>query len=144
MLDLLVVCVGNICRSPDAAAQLARALPEARVQSAGLQARVGEPADAQSAAVAAEHGLDLSVHVARQITTRMCEAADLILVMSQEIKADLQSRFQLTRGKVFRLGEIGGFDIADPYRQPRDAFDRAHAEIARGVADWMPRLRRLN
>ena len=52
--------------------------------------------------------------------------AELILVMEQGHKAELEQRFPLVRGKVFRLGELGEFDIADPYRQPRAAFEAAY------------------
>jgi len=38
---------------------------------------------------------------------------------------------------------LGNFDIADPYRQGRAAFETACQDIARGVADWAPRIRQL-
>ena len=56
----------------------------------------------------------------------------------------LEQQFPAVRGKVFRLGHIGNFEIADPYRQPREAFDASWAAIARGVADWAPRIRQLS
>ena len=53
-------------------------------------------------------------------------------------------KYPLVRGKVFCLGEIGKFDIADPYRQPKAAFETAYIDIARGVGDWIPRIRKLS
>lgn len=50
----------------------------------------------------------------------------------------------MVRGKVFGLGDLGKFEIADPYRQPMSAFEQAYADIARGVADWAPRIRKLH
>ena len=143
MNNILVVCIGNICRSPLAQAMLAREFPGKNVWSAGLDALVGNPADATSAELANEQGLDLSEHRAQQITSVMCQQADLILVMEQSHKAELERRYPLARGRVFRLGELGGYDIADPYRQGRAAFESAGQHIARGVQDWSPRIRQL-
>ena len=93
---------------------------------------------------AREQGVDLSAHRARQLSSWMCQAADLILVMEQRHKVEVEQLHPLVRGKVFRLGELGKFDIEDPHRKPREAFDTAYAHIARGVADWVPRIRLLD
>jgi protein-tyrosine phosphatase len=144
MQNVLTLCIGNICRSPLAEALLARELPQHRVWSAGLAAVIGSQADATSQVIAQEQGLDLSAHRAQQVSLFMCQQVDLILVMEQSHKAQLEQQFPLVRGKVFRLGQYGNFDIADPYRQPREAFDAAWTAIARGVADWAPRIRQLS
>jgi len=143
MQHILTLCIGNICRSPLAQVLLARELPGLNVWSAGLGALVGQPADPLSVAVATTHGLDLSAHRAQQVTGWMCQQAELILVMEQGHKQQLEQQFPLVRGKVFRIGQFSQFDVADPYRQPRDAFDTAYAAIAQGVADWAPRIRQL-
>lgn len=144
MNHILTLCIGNICRSPLAQVLLARELPQHTVVSAGLGALVGNPADATSVQIALENGLDLAAHRAQQVSGWMCQQADLILVMEQSHKAQLEQQFPQVRGKVFRLGHIGQFEIADPYRQPRDAFDAAWAGIAKGVSDWVPRIRQLS
>jgi len=144
MRNILVLCIGNICRSPIAEAMLAREFPQKKVWSAGLGALVGDPADPFSVEVAAAHGLDLSKHRAQQVTSWMCLAADLILVMEQDHKAEIEQRYPPVCGKVFRLGELDKFDIADPHRQPKAAFEAAYADIAGGVAAWAPRLRQLS
>lgn len=143
MMHILTLCVGNICRSPIAEALLKQHFPEKTVWSAGLAALVGNPADPLSVEVAITHGLDLSAHQAQQVAAWMCQTADLILVMEQGHKAELEHKFPLVRGKVFRLGELGKFDIADPYRQPKAAFEAIYTDIARGVTDWVPRIRHL-
>lgn len=140
MQHILTLCIGNICRSPLAEVMLAREFPDRTVWSAGLGALVGEPADPTSIALAKEQGLDLSAHRAQQVSSIMCQRADLILVMEQHHRAELERRYPLVRGKVFRLG---AGDIADPYRMHRSAFEAAYADIARGVADWAVRIRQL-
>lgn len=144
MQQILTLCVGNICRSPLAEALLIRELPGKTVWSAGLAAMVGHPADPMSLEVASLHGLNLSAHRAQQVTGWMCQHAELILVMEQGHKTQLEQQFPLVRGKVFRLGEIGKFDISDPYRQPKDAFTAAFAAIEQGVLSWAARIRQLS
>ena len=143
MKRILVLCIGNICRSPLAQVELARALPGREVWSAGLQALVGQPADPTSLAIAREQGLDLSQHRAQQVTPWMCQAADVVFVMESAHLPMLEAQVPTVRGKAYRLGHFGNFDIADPYRQPREAFEASWASITRGVADWAPRLQRL-
>ena len=144
MQRIMTLCIGNICRSPLAQVLLARELPTHQVWSAGLTAMVGSPADPTSIQIAQEQGLDLSVHLAQQVSSYMCQQAELILVMEQSHKAQLEQLYPQVRGKVFRLGQFGQFEIEDPYRQPREAFDRAYQGIAQGVADWLTRIRQLS
>ena len=144
MQHILTLCIGNICRSPLAQVLLARELPTHNVWSAGLSALVGAPADPLSVQIAKEQGLDLAPHRAQQVTSIMCQQAELILVMEQSHKSQLEQLYPQVRGKVFRLGQFGQFEIADPYRQPREAFDTAYQGIAQGVADWLTRIRQLS
>ncbi|MGV1046029.1 low molecular weight protein-tyrosine-phosphatase [Limnohabitans sp.] len=144
MQRIMTLCIGNICRSPLAQVLLARELPRHQVWSAGLMAMVGSPADPTSVQIAHEQGLDLSAHAAQQVTSYMCQQAELILVMEQSHKAQLEQLYPQVRGKVFRLGQFGEFEIEDPYRQPREAFDTAYQGIAQGVADWLTRIRQLS
>ncbi|OIN93904.1 MAG: protein tyrosine phosphatase [Comamonadaceae bacterium CG1_02_60_18] len=144
MQRILTLCIGNICRSPLAQALLARELPQHTVWSAGLAALAGQPADPLSIAVAAAHGLDITAHRAQQVTSFLCQQTELILVMEQSHKSQLEQQFPAVRGKVFTLGQFGKFDVADPYQQPVDAFESAYAAIAQGVADWIPRIRQLS
>jgi protein-tyrosine phosphatase len=143
MKNILTLCIGNICRSPLAQALLARELPLHTVWSAGLRALVGQAADPLSVLVAKAHGLDISPHRAQQVSGWMCQQAELILVMEDAHTTQLEHQFPLVRGKVFTLGQFGKFDVADPYLQPREAFEAAFAAITQGVADWAPRIRKL-
>jgi protein-tyrosine phosphatase len=64
--SILVVCIGNICRSPVAERVLQAALPGITVTSAGLGALVGHSADATATEVAAARGFTLRIHAVMQ------------------------------------------------------------------------------
>ncbi|TJY56771.1 low molecular weight phosphotyrosine protein phosphatase [Sinimarinibacterium sp. CAU 1509] len=140
---ILIVCTGNICRSPMAEALMrARVKDRAeQVQSAGTGALVGHPADPDAVAVAAEHGLDLSAHRAQQASAPLLAAMDLILTLDQSHSDWLNRQYPQLRGRVHKLLKWqNNADIMDPYRQPRAAFVRAFEEIELGVEDWLARL----
>ena len=94
--------------------------------------------------LSASDGLDLSRHRAQQVLSWMCQTADINLVMDNIHKSELQKKWPMVRGKVSGLGDLGKFEIADPYRQHMSAFEQGYADIARGVADWAPRIRKLH
>lgn len=139
---ILVVCIGNICRSPMAQALLRQSLPGVSVISAGIGALSGYPADPSAVEVMAHHGIDISEHRAQQLTGSLVSRADLILVMDGAQKQEIH-RATAKTGSVFRLGEMEQFDIADPYRKQLTAFEEALEMIQRGVDAWVPRIRAL-
>jgi len=139
--NILVVCVGNICRSPMGEVLLRAALPERAVSSAGIAALVGEPADPLALAVLPELHTALDTHRARQLTPELCRSADLILVMESGHKRAVESIDPSARGKIYRWGEWGGFDISDPYRRPQAAFEQALTLIRQGLDLWLPKLK---
>ena len=101
---ILVLCQGNICRSPVAEAMLKQRLPNKQVQSAGLVALVGQGAEPTAAEIAMANGLDLSAHIARQVTVDMMQWADLILVMSQVQRSQVGQLVPQAMGKTLLLG----------------------------------------
>jgi protein-tyrosine phosphatase len=138
---VLFVCVGNICRSPMAAALLAHRFSiggggAASVESAGVAALVGRPADPLAVDLLRERGIDLSAHRARQLTPEVAAAFELILVMEAEHQRAVERIFPPARGRVHRLGRFGDFDVPDPYRKPRAAFEESLALIERGVTEF--------
>jgi protein-tyrosine phosphatase len=142
MTSILVLCQGNICRSPMAQGLLAAALPHASVRSAGLGALVGLPADYVALRLMHERGIDISGHRATQINLRMCLEAEVIFVMDSDQRRRIEKLYPHVRGRVFRLGEHARRDIPDPYRKPEAAFRLALSLIDDGVRDWARRIER--
>jgi len=138
--SILVVCVGNICRSPTAERLLKKALPEKRITSAGIHALVGQPADATANEVANDHGLILEGHEAQRLTVELCQQHDLILVMEKGHIDDVCRMAPSMRGKVMTYGHWLKRDIPDPYRQSREAFDFTYQLLAEATAAWALRL----
>ena len=114
---------------------------EVRVESAGIQALTGFPADPFAVDLLGEQGIDITGHIARQLTFDILRAFDLVLVMEEFHKRQIEQLAPLARGRIFTLGHWGGFEIADPYGRPRDAFEEALNLIDQGVASWVKYLR---
>jgi protein-tyrosine phosphatase len=140
---LLVVCVGNVCRSPMAECLLRDRLgePATIVGSAGLAALAGQPIDPCAESVLGAHGLSAGPHVARQLEESMIDAADLVLVME---KAQILSVHMLAPGavgKTFLLGKwLGAVDIPDPFRRRREHFEHVYRMIELAVESWCTRF----
>jgi len=137
---VLVVCIGNICRSPMAEGLLRQAVPELHVSSAGMSAMVGYGADPIAVKIMADAGVDITAHRARMLTDAIAREVDLILVMDEQQKKIISQQFPYARGKVFRLGETASRDIPDPYRQDAEVFHHVFSMIESGVNDWVKRI----
>lgn len=141
---ILVVCVGNICRSPTAEYLLRKQLSvsDVSIESAGLSALAGKPMDATSLQILSEHGVDGSAHRARQLTGAMLRETDLVLAMEREHMTSIMRMAPEASGKVMLLDRwLRGADVADPYRQSREAFDHVYEVIDRAVSAWLPYLK---
>lgn len=140
---ILVLCIGNICRSPVAEALLKANLPGKTVESAGLGALVGHGADPTAAGLAEQAGLDVSAHRARQVGTEHLRKADLILVMSESQRAQVRSQDPAAAGKTMLLSHWlpGKPDIPDPYKKSPEAFEHVHDMIQSAVQAWLPKLK---
>jgi protein-tyrosine-phosphatase len=134
---ILLVCTGNICRSPLAAALLERALTERgiagiEVSSAGTGAWDGAPVSEGAYLVGLERGLDLSGHRARLLTRELVEGADLVLTMARHHRARADELGG--EGHVFVLGEYAGRDgdeaeVSDPFGGDLDVYRDTCAEL---------------
>ncbi|QFH72166.1 low molecular weight protein-tyrosine-phosphatase Wzb [Enterobacter sp. E76] len=139
---ILVVCVGNICRSPTAERLLRHYLPELTVASAGLGALVGKGADERAGQVAATHALSLEGHSARQVTGAMCRDYDLILAMEKRHIARLCDMAPEMRGKVMLFGHWDeAREIPDPYRKSAEAFEAVYTMLDDSARRWAQALK---
>jgi protein-tyrosine phosphatase len=110
------------------------------ISSAGLSALVGQSADELSYELMLENGIDISEHRARQLDKNMIREADIILVMELSHKNAIEDNVPSAKGKVFRLGEWGNFEIPDPYKKGRSNFVTSLGLIEQGVSDWAAKL----
>jgi protein-tyrosine phosphatase len=140
---ILVICEGNICRSPMAQGVLAAALPKMQVRSAGLGALIGMPADDMAIRLMKEHGIDITEHRATQINQQLCLQAEMVLAMDAQQRARVESLYPQSRGRVFRLGEYTKQDIPDPYRQPEAVFRHSLTLIQEASQEWLRRIHKL-
>ncbi|GAB6264340.1 arsenate reductase/protein-tyrosine-phosphatase family protein [Photobacterium sp. 53610] len=142
---ILVVCVGNICRSPSGEALLKRLLPGKKIRSAGLNTDKsglkGKPADRMATEIAAENGVSLEGHQAQQLTAELCREFDLILVMEKVHIDAVVSVAPEARGKTMLFGQwIGQHDIPDPFRMSREAYEYAYHLIDKAALAWVEKL----
>ena len=112
MASILVLCTGNVCRSPIAEG-FVRAALDARfgasapiVTSSGTAGWEGSGADPASVEAAAERGVDISAHRARRLTVRDLERADLVLAMAGEHRDAVERISPGTAAKTFTLKEL--------------------------------------
>ncbi len=142
---IMIVCVGNICRSPTAEHLLRVALAPSDivVSSAGLGALKSKPIEETARSLLESAGHTLTEHRSQQLTSALINESDLILVMEQHHIAGVLSIAPEARGKVHLLGKWqDNREINDPYRQGRPAFVHAYALIDSAVNAWAQRLKR--
>ena len=122
----LFVCVGNICRSPLAAALLAQRLgDEVVVESAGIFGLVGEPAPPEAIAAARQAGLQIETHRARHVRDLDLGDYDAIIGLTPHIASVLIQQYGAAPERVVTL------DVDDPYGADVETFRQCLTEIER-------------
>jgi len=134
-IKILMVCLGNICRSPLAEGILASKLPKNKfkVDSAGTGSwHIGNPPDERSIITAKKNGILISNQKCRQITTNDFDFFDYIYVMDNNNYIDVLelSKNQEHRKKVqLILNELfpnENVDVPDPYYGVQNGFDSVY------------------
>lgn len=143
--SVLVVCVGNICRSPVGervlAAELAARGADISVSSAGIAAVVGHGADDMATSVAQAEGVSLDGHVARQFTRELGSAHDLILVMEPGHRREIVRIAPDLSGRVMLFDHwAGGKGIADPYRRSQEFHEIIFHKVRDAAQLWVEKL----
>lgn len=142
-MNVLIVCTGNLCRSPMAEMFLRRlASSEGRqdieVRSAGTHALEGNPSPPEAVKVAASAGIDLSEHRAQPLSRELVDWADQILVMEPEHAEFIEMNFPEGIEKVdelarYRPNSSPGDVMRDPYGLPIFYYRQYFGDLAEAL-----------
>lgn len=142
---ILVVCVGNICRSPTGERLLQQYLPHKHIASAGLGTEKsglsGKPANIHADQLAQEHNLSLKGHKAQQLTHALCKDYDLILVMEKKHLEAVCHIAPEVRGKTMLFGQWIKKEIPDPYMKSKEAFEFAFQLLEQAAQAWAKKIK---
>jgi protein-tyrosine-phosphatase len=149
MYHVLVVCTGNICRSPMAAGLLENRLPmdladHGTVCSAGTHGLHGQLATENAIKAMAEAGFDIRAHRARQLTRELTRRADLIVAMEKVHLKEIKRVHGWSKPNARLLGEFGlpagEQEIEDPIGQPLHAYQTCLQRLRPcidGLIEWL-------
>ena len=150
-INVLFVCLGNICRSPLAegafrAALKARGLEQFfRVDSAGTGAwHVGETPDPRSIQTAATHNVDITTQRARVFVQQDMERFDYIFAMDRSNQDDILRRHTSgTSDKVhlyLTINNTNVTEVPDPYYGGTDGFEHVWSLVSDATSLWLDRI----
>ena len=153
--SVLMVCMGNICRSPMAEGVLRQRLadrtPQRRVfvDSAGTHSyHSGSPPDPRAQAAAARRGVSIERQRARPVAAEDFEAFDLLLAMDLENLAHLQElapEGQAHKARLvleYSVSRRGG-EVPDPYYGGATGFERVLDMLEEAIEGLLPEIERL-
>jgi protein-tyrosine phosphatase len=139
MASILVVCSGNICRSPIAEGLMRRAVADRfgagapAVSSAGTIGLEGSPATPDAVQAAAERGVVIGEHIARRLTNAMIAEANLVIGLAAEHRDAVAARVPAAADRAFTLKEMGRLLEWDAPASAKDA-DTLDARVAAAAA----------
>lgn len=113
MSGILVVCTGNVCRSPFLERLLAAALPGVPVSSAGTMALVGDDIEPRVKALLIERGVNATGFASQQLQPTMAEGADLVIAASREHQRKVLRLAPRAMRRTFTLRELADALAAD-------------------------------
>ena len=139
MLQILIVCTGNTCRSPMAEVLLKNKIEKENfaqqivVSSAGVAVWSEGGASIGAQTVMGQRGINMISHRSRRLLLEDIAAADLLLIMTASHKEAVLSLMPNAHHKVFTLAEFAGEakDISDPYGGNTAMYEACAVEIER-------------
>jgi protein-tyrosine-phosphatase len=144
--SVLIVCHGNICRSPFAAVILGRWLARSgiAVQSAGFVGP-GRRSPPEAILAASRRGVNLSTHRSQTLTREMVRAAGLVVAMDAVQAREIRRRFGKPSSQLLVLSDFDPVEAApraidDPFGRGAAEYDRVYARIERCSAELAERL----
>lgn len=139
MIRVLVICLGNICRSP-IGEELLRQQGIKRnlsleVDSAGtIDWHAGKGPDSRSQAVMRTHGLDISDQLSRPLKATDFDHFDVILCMDQQ---NLKDAKRIAKGPAELCLFVNGMDVPDPYYGGEKGFEKVYAMLEKASIHWI-------
>ncbi|MDR2235193.1 MAG: low molecular weight phosphotyrosine protein phosphatase [Chryseobacterium sp.] len=139
-MNILMVCLGNICRSPLAEGIMKAKVPAGfKVDSAGtISLHEGEHPDKRAVKTAAGHGIDISKQRSRPITKADFDVFDKIYCMDIDVLEDVISKAgneeQRQKASLFleALGDHKNAEVPDPYWGGMDDFENVFRLLDKG------------
>ncbi len=151
---ILVVCTGNVCRSPMGQGLLAHALsaqPEPlrslKVISAGVAARTGDPVSENSVTALKKVGIDIRHFRSQGLTQKMLDDALVVFGMTESHRSIIQSRARPVPEHLYLFREFlpppAAKEIGDPYGGPLKLYESSRDEMVEAVPGIVAFLKTL-
>lgn len=145
---LLVLCYGNIYRSPFVAAVLQARLmgqPGFEIRSAGFHHVPARPSPSDYVRLVEDYHIDLSAHRSRLVTPADLEWAEAIVIMDRYNWERVRASGAQAQGKIIWLGAFGPapVEIEDPYAQPSERVEAIVQQMLAATDGLVQRLIKL-
>jgi len=142
---IMMICAGNLCRSPFAEYYMRLKLEQAGVvadcYSRGLLAMPGRKVPELAQQVGLEFGVDMSEHVSQTLLAPDVDRAALIMVMEAEQRKHLSKMRPTSIGKMFLLSQpLGSHKVPDPMGKDEAYFRTVYTEITSMIDAWVERF----